>query len=177
MAIDRVLRAAGVALLVASAAAGGWAGLARATATGAPWAIVAGAVVIGAATRFAAGGRGLRVQVAAGAAFLVFLALGEGLLYRTALRPRLVAMHAAELETDPEETADAELAATGVWEYLQIEIGLAWIVAAGGGLWLALRIVRPPPAVVVFRAPTPADAVADAANGQSSHGHAQPTPS
>jgi len=127
---DAVLRSVGSALLVAVACAAGWAVVARATATGASWAILlAGAAVV---------------------AFVVFLGLGEALLFRSALLPRLEAMHAAEGAADPAGLAEREREATDFLQYLQIEAGLGWLLAAGAGAWLAARIPRLPPAVAVF---------------------------
>jgi len=152
-----VLRAVGSALLVAVACAAGWAVLARETSSGAPWVIAAAGAAVGGTARLAADRRGLRVQAAAVGAFLVFLVLGEGLLYRTALEPRLEAMHAAEGAEDPAGLADRELDATDVLQYLQsIEIGIGWLVAVGAGIWLAARIPRLPPAVAAFSPPAAA---------------------
>lgn len=147
---DAVLRAVGSALLVAVACAAGWAALSRATASGVPWVVLVAGAAVGGTARLAANGRGPWIRAAAVLAFLVFLGLGEALLYRSALPARLEAMHAAEGAADPRGLAEREREATDFWQYLQVEAGVGWLLAVAAGAWIAARIPRLPPAVAVF---------------------------
>lgn len=154
-AVERGLAAG---LLAAVGAAWGWVLASRATVSGAPWAIPAGALVVGAAVWAVARTRGPRLQAAALLAFVVFLALGEVMLYRQTLRERLVAMHAAERSREPELLADQELREMTAGRYLGIEVGLAWWACALGGAAISWRLLRAPAAVAAFGPPPPARA-------------------
>jgi hypothetical protein len=146
---------AGAAVALAGALA--WSELARWTARGAAWFILLVAVVAAAAVRGAARARSPGLQWIAVGVVAVFLAAGEPLLYRRALEPRLVAMHAAEHVADPELPARQEAARMSFGDYLGIEVSLGWFLAVGAGTWVAWRTLRPRPAVAAFVARPPHD--------------------
>jgi hypothetical protein len=149
-------------MIVAVAAAAGWALLCHATKTGAPWTLAVAGVAVGATARAAARARGGRVQLAAGLALLVFFALGEFLIYRHALLPRLEAMHRAEGAQDSEIRAEEELAQIrrDPERYAAIEATRDLFLAMAAGIAAALWITRPRAAVAAFIRPAPALAAA-----------------
>ncbi len=144
-------------MIVAVAAAAGWALLCHATKTGAPWTLAVAGIAVGVTARAAARTRGGRVQLAAGLALLVFFALGEFLIYRHALLPRLEAMHRAEGFVDSEIRAEEELQQIrrDPERYAAIEATRDLFLAMAAGIAAALWITRPRPAVAAFRAPLP----------------------
>ncbi len=151
-------RALGAALLVAAVSAVGWMLAAKATGTGAYWSLPIAGAGVGLASAMAARARGGRVQAAAACGFLIFLALGEVLIYRSALLPRLVALHSAEGASDAEILARTELDRMDVAQFLHIELTVGLFVGLAIGLAVALLLNRAPPAVVAFhkRVPPPA---------------------
>lgn len=124
--------------------------LAIATASSAVWAVVAAGGLIGLAARCAALRRGTRVQFAAVLGFVVFLGLGEVLIYRQALEPRLIEMHRQEGAVYPENRAHRELQRMDVGRFLHIEASLSLFAAVAAGLGLSLLVTRAPQAVVAF---------------------------
>jgi hypothetical protein len=157
-------RALGAALIAAIGAAAGWAALCYATRTGVPWSVAAAGALAGAAARIAARTRGGRVQAAAAIGLLVFLALGEYLVYRHALLPRLEAMHEAEGARDAAVRAQDELAQIqeDPERYAALEASCEMFLATALGIAAALWITRAPRAVVAFRAPVPPESAAQA---------------
>jgi hypothetical protein len=180
-------RAAGAGLLVAAAAAAGWAALSRAAGARAAdlpfepgfgakvalslllhpaWAIPAGAAAVALMTQAAAGARSTATRWIAMGAFVVFLAVGEWLLYRNVLLHRLVAMHAVEGAQSPEILGAEEHHAMTPWKYKDLETDLGWFLAVAAGVLVVWRLARPHAGVVVFRCaeePAPEDTPADAA--------------
>jgi len=163
LAVERGL---GAALLVAVALAAGWVLLARETRDGVPWVVLVAGALVGLAARFAARSRGRRVQVVATVSLVVFLALGEFLLYHHALGPRLEAMHAREGASDPRMLAEEELRRMDLEKYVfQIESSMPLFVCLAAAAGLVLWITRAPPAVAAFRAPAPPVPAEDADGG------------
>lgn len=149
-------RAAGAALLLGVACAAGWMLTSMWTAAPAVYCVVLGSVAIGLAARFAARHRGARIQAAALLGLVVFLVLGEVLIYRQALLPRLTAMHQAEGAKFPEARAKRELDRMDLSKFLHIEASLSLFAAVGLGVASALLLTRAPQAVVAHsRAPEP----------------------
>jgi hypothetical protein len=150
-------RGLGAALIVAVAGAAGWAALCHALRTGAPWTLAAAGLVVGIAARAAARARGGRVQLAAGLALLVFFALGEFLIYRHALLPRLEAMHAAEGAPDSQMRAEEELdrIRNDPERYASLEATRDLFLAIAAGVAAALWVTRARPAVAAFLPPAP----------------------
>jgi hypothetical protein len=150
-------RGLGAALIVAVLGAAGWALLCHVSRTGAPWTLAAGGLAVGVAARAAARARGGRVQLAAGIALFVFFALGEFLIYRHALLPRLEAMHASEGAPDSEIRAEEELnrIRDDPARYASIEVTRDLFLAIGAGLAAALWLTRARPAVAAFSSPAP----------------------
>lgn len=148
-------RGLGAAIIVAVLGAAGWAALCHATGTGAPWSLAAAGLAVGVAARAAARARGTRVQIAAGIAMFVFFALGEFLIYRHALLPRLEAMHAAEGAEDASVLAEQELERIRrePERYASIEASRDLFLAMAAGIAAALWITRQRPAVAAFSAP------------------------
>ncbi len=144
-------RALGAALLVAVAVAAGWAAFSRFTGLGGVWFIAFGGFAAGWAARLAADARGLGIQRAALAAFVVFVLLGEHLQYRHALEARLIRMHAAEGTPDAVIEAESEMRRMDRMKYAAIEIDLAFWAAAIAGTLLAWRTPRRPDSVVGLR--------------------------
>jgi hypothetical protein len=147
----------GAAMLVAVLAAIGWAAVCFLTATGAPWSLAVAGLLVGVAARAAARARGTPVQVAAGLALLVFFGLGEFLIMRHALLPRLEAMHAAEGAPDANIRAEQELVRIRrePERYASIEATRDLFLAMAAGIAVALWITRAPRAVAAFDAPVP----------------------
>ena len=178
-------RGLGAALIVAVLGAAGWATLCHFLRTGAPWTLAAAGLLVGVAARAAARSRGGRVQLAAGLALLVFFALGEFLIYRHALLPRLEAMHAAEGAADSEMRAEEELERIreDPERYASIEATRDLFLAIAAGVAAALWITRARPAVAAFRAPAarvapPApEASVTSASSQTSSSPSEPPPS
>jgi hypothetical protein len=150
-------RGLGAALIVAVLGAAGWATLCHFLGTGAPWTLAVAGLVVGVAARSAARSRGGRVQLAAGLALFVFFALGEFLIYRHALLPRLEAMHAAEGAADSQMRAEEELERIreDPERYASIEATRDLFLAIAAGVAAALWVTRARPAVAAFRAPAP----------------------
>jgi hypothetical protein len=125
--------------------------------TGAPWSLAVAGLVVGAVARAAARARGGRVQLAAGLSLLVFFALGEFLIYRHALLPRLEAMHAAEGASDADALARSELERIreDPERYASIEATRDLFLAIAAGVAAALWITRGRPAVAAFSRPAP----------------------
>jgi len=146
---------AGIAVAVVCAFA--WSEAARWTSRGAAWFIVLAAVATAMAVRGAARARSPGLQWVAVGVLVVFLGAGEPLLFRRALEPRLVAMHAAEHDPDPELPARQEAGKMTFGDYLSIEVTLGWFLAVGAGAWVAWRILRPQPAVAAHVARAPHD--------------------
>ena len=137
------------------ACAGGWARLVYATGWGASWAVAVAGLFVGVAARPAARARGARGQTAAVVALVVCFLLGEFLIYRHALYPRLVAMHQREGAPDAEIVATEELDRIHdeFSNYLALEASLAVFVSLIAGLGTALWVTRAPAAVAAFRVP------------------------
>jgi hypothetical protein len=148
-------RGLGASLIVAVLGAAGWAALCHFFRTGAPWTLAAAGLVVGVAARAAARSRGGRVQLAAALALFVFFALGEFLIYRHALLPRLEAMHAAEGAADSQVRAAEELERIheDPERYASIEATRDLFLAIGAGLAAALWVTRARPAVAAFSVP------------------------
>lgn len=156
----RIEKALGGGLLVGVVCAAAWVALSESSGTGAPFVVAGAGVLVGVAARMASRSRGFGVQMAALAAFVVFVLLGEVLLYRHALLPRLEAMHQREGAMDYEIRARHEeqrLRDLSFGEqlehYMHIEMTLALFVALAMGGGLAVLITRAPPAVAAFLAP------------------------
>jgi hypothetical protein len=149
-------RGLGAALLVAVLGAALWAVVCRFGKTGAPWALAVAGLAVGAAARAAARARGGRVQLAAGIALFVFFALGEFLVYRHALLPRLEAMHEAEGSADAALLAQRELEdiRQDPERYAAIEATRDFFLAMAAGVAAALWLTRARPAVAAFSAPS-----------------------
>ena len=162
--------ALGAAMLVAVVAAIGWAAVCFFTATGAPWSLAVAGLLVGVAARAAARARGTPVQLAAGLALLVFFGLGEFLIVRHALLPRLEAMHAAEGAPDASVRAEQEMdrIRREPERYASIEATRDLFLAMAAGIAAALWVTRAPRAVAAFTAPLPAPAPAPAAAPTSS---------
>ena len=139
--------------LAAPAAERGWTFVVSAVEGGAPWWICLGALVVAWAVRLAARVRSPGLQWIAVLAFVVFLCIGEVLLYRHGIRDRLIAMHAAEGVADPEIRGDEEFQSMTFLKYLRIEVGLAWCGAVAIGTWIQSFVLRPVPAVAAFVVP------------------------
>ena len=150
----------GAAMLVAVVAAIGWAAVCFVTATGAPWSLAVAGLLVGLAARAAARARGTPVQLAAGLALLVFFGLGEFLIMRHALLPRLEAMHAREGAPDASVRAEQELARIhrDPERYASIEATRDLFLAMAAGIAAALWVTRAPRAVAAFVVPEPAPA-------------------
>jgi len=150
-------RGLGAAMLVAVAGAAGWAALCHFERSGAPWTLAVAGLAVGAVARAAARARGGRVQLAAGISLFVFFALGEFLIYRHALLPRLEAMHAAEGAPDAPALAMSELERIreDPERYASIEATRDLFLAMGAGVAAALWLTRGRPAVAAFRRRTP----------------------
>jgi hypothetical protein len=163
-------------MIVAVAAAAGWALLCHATKTGAPWTLAVAGIAVGATARAAARARGGRVQLAAGLALLVFFALGEFLIYRHALLPRLEAMHRAEGFLDSEIRAEEELEQIRrePERYAAIEATRDLFLAMAAGIAAALWITRPRHAVAAFTRPSP-DVGGDPPDSRGYGGQALPS--
>ena len=149
-------RGLGAALIVAVLGAAGWAALCHFLRTGAPWTLAAAGLVVGVAARAAARSRGGRVQLAAALALLVFFVLGEFLIYRHALLPRLQAMHAAEGAADSHMRAEEELERIreDPMRYASIEGTRDLFLAVAAGIAAAMWLTRARPAVAAFRPPS-----------------------
>jgi hypothetical protein len=150
----------GAAMLVAVLAAIGWAAVCFVTATGAPWSLAVAGLLVGIAARAAARARGTPVQLAAGLALLVFFGLGEFLIMRHALLPRLEAMHAAEGAPDASVRAEQELVRIRrePERYASIEATRDLFLAMAAGIAVALWVTRAPRAVAAFAVPAAAPA-------------------
>lgn len=144
------------AIVVAVLFAAGWAGLCYLTKTGAPWLFALGALAVGVAARMAARARGGRVQLAAGIALFVFFALGEFLIYRHALLPRLEAMYLEEGAPDAHVMAREELQhiEDDPERYASLEATRDLFLAMAAGIAAALWVTRARPAVAAFSAPS-----------------------
>lgn len=149
-------RGLGAALIVAVVGAAAWTAVCHFAKTGAPWALAVAGFAVGAAARAAARARGGRVQLAAGLALLVFFALGEFLIYRHALLPRLEAMHAAEGAADADALAQSELERIreDPERYASIEATRDLFLAMAAGLAAAMWLTRGRPAVAAFISPS-----------------------
>lgn len=155
-------------MLVAVVAAVGWAAVCFVTATGAPWSLAVAGLLVGVAARAAARARGTPVQLAAGLALLVFFGLGEFLIMRHALLPRLEAMHAAEGAPDASVRAEQELVRIRrePERYASIEATRDLFLAMAAGIAVALWITRAPRAVAAFAVPEPAAPPAPATSSE-----------
>jgi hypothetical protein len=144
------------AVVVAVLFAAAWAALCYVTGSGAPWLFVAGGLAVGIAARMAARARGGRVQLAAGIALFVFLALGEFLIYRHALLPRLEAMYVEEGAPDADVLAREELQhiQDDPERYASLEATRDLFLAMAAGIAAALWVTRARPAVAAFSAPS-----------------------
>jgi hypothetical protein len=162
------------AALAAVGAAFAWVLVARRAESGAPWVIPAGALAVAGAVRLGARARSSELRWIAVGAWLVFLVLGELLLFRHALLPRLVAMHAAEHAADPASLGADEHRAMTWANYLHIELGIGWWAAVGLSVAVLWRVLRPLPAVPAFASPRPAAAPAPGAEPQRAE--ADPAP-
>lgn len=169
-----VARALGVGLIAAVAAAAGWMYAARALGSGTPWAIPVGAAAVSFAVREAARVRSPAVRAVAIAAFAAFLGVGETLLYRRALLPRLTAMHAAEGAVSPDILARQEQAGMDWLEYASLETSQMWFLAVAVAVAIVLRVTRPYAAVAAF--PAQSRAAATNADPGPSSGDAPATP-
>ncbi len=149
-------RGLGAGLIVAVLGAAGWAAVCHFAKTGAPWSLAVAGLVVGLAARSAARARGGRVQLAAGIALVVFFALGEFLIYRHALLPRLEAMHAAEGAADADVLARQELdrIRDEPERYASIEATRDLFLAMAAGVAAALWLTRGRPAVAAFVRPS-----------------------
>jgi len=149
-------RGLGAALVVAVLGAALWATVCHFAKTGAPWSLAVAGLAVGGVARAAARARGGRVQVAAGLALLVFFALGEFLIYRHALLPRLEAMHAAEGASDADALAHSELERIreDPERYASIEATRDLFLAMAAGVAAALWVTRGRPAVAAFNPPS-----------------------
>lgn len=163
----RTQRAFGAAILAAVVCAMSWMLLARWTGTGAPIVVAFAGGVVGLAARAAARARGGAVQVAAITSFLLFMCLGETLLFQRALHPRLVALHAGEGAAEPELEARKEIERMlrmpldeRVELFLHIESSLGLFLAFGAGAAGALLLTRAPAGLAALSAPHSQDAEA-----------------
>jgi len=149
-------RGLGAALIVAVVGAAAWTAVCHFAKTGAPWSLAVAGFAVGAAARAAARARGGRVQLAAGLALFVFFALGEFLIYRHALLPRLEAMHAAEGAPDADALAQSELERIreDPERYASIEATRDLFLAMAAGVTVALWLTRGRPAVAAFTSPS-----------------------
>ena len=176
---SQVERGLGAATIVAVLLAAAWAAVCHLTGTGAPWSLAVAGLAVGVAARAAARARGGRVQLAAGLALVVFFLLGEFLIYRHALLPRLVAMHTTEGSPDAEILAQQELERIHddvdfyVWpeRYASLEATRDLCLAMAAGIAAALWVTRARPAVAAFSPPAAraeAPAAEEPATGPSS---------
>ena len=163
----RVKRAFGGALVVAVACALAWMLLSASTGTGVPVVVAVTGALVGVAARVASRSRGTAIQLAALGAFVLFVMLGEVLLFQKALHPRLVAMHQLEGAAEPEIVATKELERLRrltldkkVEHFLHIEATLGLFVALAVGSGLALLVTRASPGLAAFNEALPAPSVA-----------------
>ena len=131
--------------------------VARTTATGAHVVLPVAGLLVGLGARLAARARGGPVQAASVLGVLAAVVVGELLLFRAALQPRLVAMHRAEGAADADVRAQDELGRMGMGEYLHIELGAGFLLGVTAALIVAWLVTRAPTAVVAFRAPWTGD--------------------
>ncbi len=143
-------RSVGVALLIASLLAVTWMFVARTTGGAAHFMLPIAGALIGVGAWAGARTRGPAVQRAAGLSFAAFFVFGEVLLYRGALLPRLISLHAAEGAPNADILAHQELRSMELPQYLHVELTFTLFSGLAAGLVLALLLTRAPVAVAAF---------------------------